>query len=94
MVELRLYVAGRSDLSERAAANARSFCNDRLGHDYKLEIVDVIAQPQVAEEDGVVTTPTLVRYNPLPQRRLIGDLSDSARIARRLGLTTEPARSA
>ena len=88
MVELRLYVAGRSDLSERAAANARTFCNDQLGRDYTLEIVDVIAQPQVAEQDGVVTTPTLVRYNPLPQRRLIGDLSDKARIARGLGLTT------
>lgn len=94
MVQLRLYVAGRSDLSERAAANARAFCNDRFGRDYLLEIVDVIAQPQVAEEDGVVTTPTLVRFDPLPRRRLIGDLSDAARIARALGLSTAHAHSA
>jgi circadian clock protein KaiB len=86
VVHLRLYVSGRSDLSERAAANARSFCTTELGTGYRLEIVDVIAQPQVAEQDGVVTTPTLVRCSPQPERRLIGDLSDRARVSAALGL--------
>ena len=85
MVHLRLYISGRSDLSERAAANARTFCRNQLGSDYTLEIVDVIAQPQIAEEHGVVTTPTLVRCDPLPERRLIGDLADPARVANMLG---------
>lgn len=94
MVHLRLYVSGRSDLSERAAANARSFCATELGDGYQLEIVDVIAQPHVAEQDGVVTTPTLVRCSPSPQRRLIGDLSDRARVAGALGLGEMVGRTA
>jgi len=94
VVHLRLYVSGRSDLSERAAASARAFCSAELGDDYQLEIVDVVAQPQVAEEDGIVTTPTLVRCSPLPQRRLIGDLSDRSRVVNVLGLTEITSRPA
>jgi circadian clock protein KaiB len=89
VVHLKLFVSGRSDLSERAAAHARAFCAAQLGDGYSLEIVDVVAQPQIAEDEGVVSTPTLIRCEPLPQRRLIGDLSNGVRVANALGLTLE-----
>ena len=87
VIHLRLYVAGHSELSERATVNARALC-DELGDGCELEIVDVIARPEIAAEDGVVTTPTLVRRTPSPERRLIGDLSDRTLIAQRLGLAS------
>lgn len=86
MIQLRLYISGDSELSERAALNARAFCATELADGYDLEIVDVIARPDVADRDGVVTTPTLVLRSASPPRRLIGDLSDRARIAKHLGL--------
>lgn len=86
MVHLRLYVSGQSELSERAAVNARAFCASELSDGYDLEIVDVIARPDVADQHGVVTTPTLILHSATPPRRLIGDLSDRARIAKHLGL--------
>jgi circadian clock protein KaiB len=86
VVHLKLFVSGRSDLSERAQSNAHTFCSSNFGSAYRLDIVDVIAQPQVADEEGVVTTPTLIRYQPAPPRRIIGDLSDHRRVARALGL--------
>jgi circadian clock protein KaiB len=78
---LRLFVTGTSSRSERAITSLRALCDDRLGSDYDLEVIDVIVSPQEAEDHKIIATPTLIRVAPEPVRRIIGDLSDGDRVA-------------
>lgn len=74
--ELRLYVTGSTLLSARAVENIDRFIREDLADVYACEIIDVLERPDLAEEDGIFATPTLVRRSPGPVRKLIGDLSD------------------
>ena len=85
---LRLYVTGRSHLSERAIANLRRICADDLKGRYRMEIVDVLEQPTAAEQHRILATPVVVKDLPPPLRRVVGDLSDRERVI--LGLDLEP----
>ena len=82
---LTLYVAGQTIRSERAVANLRRIC-ERLRERCELTIVDVLERPQLAEREKVLATPTVVRNRPLPRRRVIGDLSDEAKVVLELDL--------
>lgn len=83
---LRLFVAGTSRRSLRTIVNLRRFCAERLAGRVDFEIVDIYQQPHLAEQDQVVAAPTLVKLWPLPLRRIIGDLSEEARVLRALDL--------
>ena len=85
---LRLYVVGRTPRSTRAIANLRRLCDELVPGRVEVEIVDVAEQPDRAEADRIIATPTLVRELPSPQRRVIGDLSDFDRVLAGLGLVT------
>jgi circadian clock protein KaiB len=81
-----LFVAGASDLSARAIANIRELFEFQLPGRYALEVVDVYRDPQAMTASNVLAAPTLIRESPLPKRRLVGDLSDTARVLRLLGI--------
>ena len=83
---LRLFVAGSNARSRRTIANLRGLCAAHLAGRVELEVVDIYQQPQLAEQDQVVAAPTLVKLAPPPLRRIIGDLSDEARVMHALGL--------
>lgn len=87
---LRLFVAGMTPRSRRAIENLRRICDGPLAGRVDLETVDIYQQPKLAERHQVVAAPTLLRLEPLPQRRLIGDLSDEARVLRGLDLYPDP----
>lgn len=86
----RLFVAGESERSSAAETNLRALAGKRLPGGYELEVVDVVARPGLAEEQRILATPTVVRLLPLPQLRVIGDLSDPPRVASALGLPDMP----
>jgi circadian clock protein KaiB len=77
---LTLYVTGRTVRSQQAIRNLRTICERELDGRYDLRIVDVLERPQLAEDEKIVATPTLVRELPPPIRRIIGDLSDTERV--------------
>ena len=77
---LRLYVAGQSPKSLHALANLKRLCEERLPGHYEIEVVDLVEQPQRAQADDILAIPTLVRRRPPPLRKVIGDLSDTARV--------------
>jgi circadian clock protein KaiB len=77
---LRLYVAGQSPKSLKAFANLTRLCDEHVLGQYKIEIVDLIENPQLAAGDEIVAIPTLVRRLPAPIRKIIGDLSDTDRV--------------
>ena len=88
---LRLYVTGSSPRAEVAIANLRRICEQELRGQYELQIIDVLEQPQIAENDKILATPTLIKQLPPPLRRVIGDLSDTEKVL--LGLEVRPGRS-
>ena len=77
---LTLFVSGASEVSARAIAGVRSLCERHLAGRYNLEVVDVYREVARATSRNVVAVPTLVRELPLPQRRLVGDMSDARRV--------------
>jgi circadian clock protein KaiB len=76
---LRLYVSGQALNSRTAIRNLESL-RERLAADAAVEVVDVRERPELAEEDRILATPTLVRIQPMPVRKIIGDLSDIGRV--------------
>jgi circadian clock protein KaiB len=86
---LRLFVTGATPNSTRAVSNLKEFCETFLADRYELEIIDVYQQPLMAESEQLIALPMLVKLSPGPQRRLIGDMSDTDKVLRGLNL---PAR--
>ena len=89
--ELRLYVAGQTPKSVAALANLRRYCEEHLKGRYRLEVIDLLVNPQLAEGDQILAIPTLVRKVPEPIRKIIGDLSNEERVL--VGLDVRPALS-
>ena len=77
---LKLYVTGTSPRTETAIANLRRMCEHEMKGQYELEIIDVLENPQAAEDARILATPTLIKQLPPPLRRVIGDLSDKDKV--------------
>jgi circadian clock protein KaiB len=87
--ELRLYIAGKTTKSVQALNNLKKYCEEHLKGQYKIEVVDLLVQPQLAEGDQIFAIPTLVRKVPEPIRKIIGDLSNEEKVL--VGLNIRPA---
>ena len=83
---LRLFITGASPNSSRAIANLKEICEMHLKGNYELEIIDVYQQPLIAQSEQVIALPMLIKMSPSPVRRLIGDMSDTEKVLRGLGL--------
>jgi circadian clock protein KaiB len=89
---LRLFVTGKGGRSQQALDNLHAICDERMRGDYVLEVIDILDNPQLAEDQKILATPTLIRDLPPPPRRLIGDLSQLAKVLDALGLSTRDDR--
>lgn len=86
--ELRLYIAGKTPKSVSALNNLNKYCEEHLQGKYKIEVIDLLLQPQLAEGDQIFAVPTLVRKVPVPIRKIIGDLSNEEKVL--VGLNIVP----
>lgn len=73
---LKLYITGNTPKSQRAIANLIEICNTQLEDQYELKIIDVLEEPELAEMERILVTPTLIKQLPQPIQRIIGDLSN------------------
>jgi circadian clock protein KaiB len=78
--ELRLYVAGQTPKSIIAFANLKKICEEYLEGKYRIEVIDLMVNPQLAKGDQILALPTLVRKLPEPVMKIIGDLSNTDRV--------------
>jgi circadian clock protein KaiB len=78
--ELRLYVAGQTARAITAFSNLKKLCEEHLKNRYRIEIIDLFKNPQLAKGDQILAVPTLVRKLPVPVRKIIGDLSNTERV--------------
>lgn len=86
--ELRLYVAGQTPKCLAAFANLKRLCEAHLAGAYRIEVVDLLQNPQLAQGDQILAIPTLVRKLPEPIKKIIGDLSNTERVL--IGLDLRP----
>ena len=87
---LKLYITGQTPKSERALDNIRRICEQELDGQYELVVIDVLERPQLAEDEKILATPTLIKELPPPLNRVIGDLSDTEKVL--LGLDLQSYR--
>lgn len=88
-IVLKLFITGQTPRSQQAITNLHRICQRELAGWCELHIIDVLEQPQLAERENILATPTLIRELPPPRRRFVGDLSDVAGVL--LGLNLHPA---
>jgi circadian clock protein KaiB len=82
VILLRLFVAGRTGNSAKAINNLNEILNSEptIKGKYKLEVIDILKQPQLAEDEKIIATPVLEKTLPTPIRRIIGDLSNKEKV--------------
>lgn len=83
---LKLYLAGQTPKSVTALSNLLAIRDTHLKGRFDIEVIDLLAQPQLASRDQIVVIPTLVRCRPGPERKILGDLSDLGQVIGALGL--------
>lgn len=86
--QLRLYVAGHTPKSIKAIDNLKAYCEQHLAGRYSIEVIDLLKNPQLAEDDQILAIPTLIRKFPEPIRQIIGDLSNEEKVL--VGLNIKP----
>jgi circadian clock protein KaiB len=82
---LRLYVTGTTPKSTRAIHNLTQWCQEHLAGCYDLEVIDIYQQPALAQAEDIIAVPTLLKKQPLPVQRLLGDLSNAQQLVASLG---------
>ena len=87
--QLRLYVIDSTPRSLAAFANLKKFCETHLKGRYRITVIDLVKQPQLAKGDQILAIPTVVRRLPKPVRIILGNLSDTERML--VGLDLRPA---
>ncbi len=88
--ELRLYVAGQTPNCVRAFENLKKICEHKLKGHYRIEVIDLLENPELAKGDQIIAIPTLIRKLPPPVKKIIGSLKDTERVLVGLDLRKHP----
>ena len=83
---LRLFITGASPVSVRAVSNIKTICETYLPGRYELEVVDVYQQPLLVADENITAVPVLIKKFPLPRKKLVGDMSDTHKVLKGLGI--------
>lgn len=86
---LKLYIAGNTPRAQRAISNLLEICEQELEKQYEVEIIDVLEDPQLAEDEKILVTPTLIKQLPPPLQRIIGDMSNTETVLLGLDLLSQ-----
>ena len=88
-----LYVTSDTARSDSAISNLEQICDSYLGNDYAIEVIDLLKYPELARQHQILAVPTTIRTYPLPERRVIGDLSRTELVVAFLELPTQQAQT-
>lgn len=84
---LQLYVSGMTQKSMEAIENIKHLCNKMVKHTFNLEIIDIYKHPELASQQHIIFSPSLIKQSPLPRKILVGTMSDTEKIVKALGIT-------
>jgi len=91
--KFNLYITGDAARSGSAISSLEQICNSYLGNDYTIEVIDMLQHPELARQHQILAVPTVIRKYPLPERRVIGDLSRPERVVAFLELPAQQAQT-
>jgi circadian clock protein KaiB len=77
---LKLFVSTYATSSHRAINNLTAMLEERLADCYQLDVIDVRKEPAQAEQENITALPLLIKMAPSPYKRLVGDMSDHAKV--------------
>jgi circadian clock protein KaiB len=83
---LQLYVSGMSPKSMEAIENIKRLCDEHLNDAFELEIIDIYKHPEVASQQQIVFSPSLIKSLPLPKKTLVGNFTDKEKVIKALGI--------
>lgn len=83
---LQLFVTGILPNSVKAIGNIKGICEKYLKDRYELEIIDIYQQPDLAIAEDIIAVPVLIKKSPFPQERMVGDMSNTEKVLKGLGL--------
>jgi len=83
---LQLFVTGILPNSVRAIGNIKAICEKYLKDRYELEIIDIYQQPDLAIAEDIIAVPVLIKKSPYPQERMVGDMSNTEKVLKGLGI--------
>ena len=83
---LQLYVSGMSPKSMEAIENIKRLCDEHLNDAFELEIIDIYKNPDVASQQQIIFSPSLIKNLPLPKKTLVGNFSDEEKVIKALGI--------
>ena len=83
---LRLFITGASPVSVRAVSNIKTICETYLAGRYELEVIDIYQQPLLVKDENITAIPVLIKKFPLPKKKLVGDMSDTDKVLKGLGI--------
>lgn len=86
---LQLFVSGMSPKSMEAIENIKRLCERYIKNSYILEIIDIYKNPEIASEQHIIFSPSLIKKFPEPKKILIGTLSDGEKVLKALGLSVQ-----
>ena len=86
---LRLFITGLTPRSTQAVANLKAICDEHLAGRYQLEVIDLYQQPELAKGEQIIAAPTLLKKQPLPPRRLVGNLAPTDQVLAGLDIHRE-----
>ena len=81
---LKLYISNHTPTSERAIKNLEKIVSQIKGV-YKIEIIDILKKPELAEKEKILATPLLKKNKH--RAKIIGDLGDTHKVILSLNLT-------
>jgi circadian clock protein KaiB len=83
---LQLYVSGMSPKSMEAIENIKRLCDEHLNDAFELEIIDIYKNPEVASQQQIIFSPSLIKNLPLPKKTLVGNFSNKEKVIKALGI--------
>ncbi|MCG8570790.1 MAG: circadian clock KaiB family protein [Spirochaetes bacterium] len=86
-VNFVIFITGDTPCSLQALQNLKELCEIYFKGEYNMTVVDILAEPQQAEDHRIIATPTVIKLMPLPERRIVGDLSGFDQVLNGLGLS-------
>jgi len=84
---LHLYVTGMSSKSMEAIENIKRLCDEHLHDNFELEIIDLYKNPQLASEQQIIFSPSLIKSLPLPRKVFIGTFADTEKVIKGMSIT-------
>ncbi len=88
-----LYITGDAARSGSAISSLEQICNSYLGNNYAIEVIDLLEHPELARQHQILAVPTTIRTYPLPERRVIGNLSRPELVVAFFELPTQQAQT-